>query len=181
MSDRLIFKGLMYEAEDSASSEYVNPKETEADQEIELADKIKEANARKYGKLKGLVNMFYDRYVSKYSSEDDMRRLLRATYEIIGKRYLEAKRKHSELTKDWAKLIHHIPGIFVTPTMEAEYSHPIDSLVEQYFYVLNDVNKATAFVMAISLRLNILASEHPEEEFDEIKDQADTFIYSMPR
>lgn len=159
---------------------YVSPKDKEADSEFEKSDIAKSRIANKYGSLQNIVDMLYSRYVRRYNTPSELKNLLRATYEIIAKRYLESKRSGNEnYITNWEKLIYDIPNI---ATLEEEYMYdPVDELIKTYFYILKTPMYATAFIMAISQRLNELAAndESGENEFDEIKEKLDNKLQEI--
>lgn len=186
MSTSLLYLGRKYVLEneepfedDEEETFPLSAKEQEAEQEIEDADRRKDGVARSYSGLRRGVDYMYNKYVSRYSTPDELRRLLRAVYEIIGKRLIEAKRRGDQFAfSDWRRLVNNIPNIFITPTMEGA-ENAINQMVETYYYVIENTASATSMVMAISKRLNELAEQHPEEDYDEIKEEADVYLNSL--
>ena len=126
-----------------------------------------------------MVDYFYSKYVSRYSTANEMRMLLRAIYEIIAKRFLTAKKSGDEKQfLDWRRLISDIPHTFITEGFDDNH---LNQMVETYYYVIESTAQAMAFIMAITRRLNELAGqdESLEHEFDEIKEQIDSKLYSL--
>ena len=156
MTKEIIYQGKSYileneeEWDEDQDTIPLSPKEQEAEDEIAKSDRNKEVMSKRQSGLSGLIARMYRTYINKYNTPNELKRLLRAVYEIIGKRFLDAKRIGDErLTEDWKKLIHDIPNVFV-----AEAVNPIDDMVKTYYYVINNPAVAMAFIMAISQKLN---------------------------
>lgn len=183
MSKVIIYNGQRYILESELPEEYswdeeeipLSAKEKEAEDEIAQADESKKRVSGLYARVSDKVNTIYYKYVKHYNTPEELKNLLRAVYEIIAKRYMQA-RKYNNTTwiNQWEELIREIPRMQV---LEENYmNNPVSDMVNTYFYVIGNVDYAIAFIFAISQRLEDLAKEDTtgEAEFDEIKEKLDT-------
>lgn len=191
MANKIIYQGKTYilEGENELPEDFfygdedektpLTSKEQEAENEIAQADADKEEVNDLKGSLSPKIDYFY-RVVEKYTSELEMRRIIRVVYEIVAKRFLNAKRSgDAEETEAWKLLIKRTPSLFITEGFDDGI---MNRLVTHFNGEINTPEDAMAFIMAISRRLNELSSEEDPEtrnSFDELKEDFDEHLQQI--
>lgn len=191
MANKIIYQGKTYilEGENELPEDFfygdedektpLTGKEQEAENEIAQADADKEEVNDLKGSLSPKIDYFY-RVVEKYTSELEMRRIIRVVYEIVAKRFLNANRNgDAEEIEAWKLLIKRTPSLFITEGFDDGI---MNRLVTHFKGEINTPEDAMAFIMAISRRLNELSSEEDPEtrnSFDELKEDFDEHLQQI--
>ena len=204
MEKKIIFKGKTYvlesenvsplskEEEDLLPEEFmqdelvsepvITDKEQEVNDEFAQADNNKAETEELKGSLSDRIDHFYQ-VVGRYTTEQEMRRIIRVVYEIVAKRFLDAKRIGDEsAVEEWKMLIKKTPSLFITEGFDDSV---MNRLAMHFNSEIESPEDAMAFIMAISRRLNELASEQVDSEgemsntFDELKEDFDEHLQQI--
>ena len=191
MTSKIIYQGKTYilEGENELPEDFfygdedettpLTAKEQEAENEIAQADIDKSETNELKGTLQDRIDYFYG-VVGKYTSEQEMRRIIRVVYEIIAKRFLTARKNNDTVAvSEWENLIKKTPTLFITEGFDDGI---MNRLAMHFSQEIIDPEDAMAFIMAISKRLNELANEDETEghnSFDELKEDFDEHLQQI--
>lgn len=164
-------------SEDDDIDEELFTKDAETDREFNVADYKKENMFKRFGTIKGLVQQYYNMIDGAFNTIDDVTNLLKAIYEIVARRYFEAKRlRDFTALRDWEKLISEIPDINIAgATFEGasdEYgiSEEVYVLAQKWWNKINSTRNAVAMVMAITLLIEKLVQDQDNPEAADLLD-----------